>query len=73
MTRSRRTVSLAAAAFVALAVMIGSSSAGAQAGGKDPIPGMERMHELMQDGNPGMQQMHQQMLQNDRMMQHHRP
>ena len=24
-------------------------------------PGMQRMHELMQDGNPGMQRMHQMM------------
>lgn len=70
----RRTIpqAVAAAAIAVVALVAGQAVAGAQTRAQTPNPGMERMHELMQDGNPGMAQMHQQMMQNEQMMQHHR-
>ena len=42
------------------ATLLAGSAAQATSGGEGRHnPGMQRMHELMQEGNPGMQRMHQ--------------
>ena len=53
--------SLVAAGAVTAAVLAGTAAQAATGGPENRNPGMQQMHELMQEGNPGMQQMHQQM------------
>lgn len=65
MSNHRRIAQIAVAAGVTLAGLAGSS---AVASGQqqdetiEPNPGMERMMELMVEGNPGMAQMHLRMM-----------
>jgi hypothetical protein len=49
---------LVAAGALTAAVLAGTA---AQAAGEHRNPGMERMHELMQEGNSGMERMHERM------------
>ncbi len=53
--------SLVAAGALTAAVLAGTAAQAATGGPENRNPGMQRMHQLMQEGNPGMQRMHQQM------------
>ncbi|MDP8975249.1 MAG: hypothetical protein M3N28_02565 [Actinomycetota bacterium] len=67
--RRRARAALAAAVVAAAAVGVVGGASVAVAGPRDhrgkypppeETPGMQRMHELMVNGNPGMQRMHEQ-------------
>jgi hypothetical protein len=51
--------SLVAAGALTGAVLAGTAAQAASGGHENRNPGMQRMHQLMQEGNPGMQRMHQ--------------
>jgi hypothetical protein len=51
--------SLVGAGALTAAVLAGTAAQAAPGGHEHGNPGMQRMHELMQEGNPGMQRMHQ--------------
>lgn len=44
---------------LAATLLAGSAAQAASSDKERHNPGMQRMHELMQEGNPGMQRMHQ--------------
>jgi hypothetical protein len=51
--------SLVTAGALAATVLAGTAAQAATGGHEHRNPGMQRMHQLMQEGNPGMQRMHQ--------------
>ncbi|MGH2598944.1 MAG: hypothetical protein ACRDJ9_06110 [Dehalococcoidia bacterium] len=57
----RATLVGAAAAVATVAVGVPALAADPQAPERTRPPGMERMHELMLQGNPGMERMHEMM------------
>ena len=66
MTNARRTATLTGLTMAATATVAGLALLAGPAfaeGGRSSTgnPGMQRMHELMQQGNPGMQRMHESM------------
>ena len=50
---------LITAGALAATLLAGSTAQAAPGSDERPNPGMQRMHQLMQEGNPGMQRMHQ--------------
>lgn len=66
MTRTRTTLGVAGATALGATALIvtalGTPATAAQSAaspGRSDVPGMQRMRELMAEGNPGMQRMHQ--------------
>lgn len=55
---------LVTAGALAATLLAGSAAQAASAADERRNLGMQRMHELMQEGNPGMQRMHQLMQEN---------
>ncbi len=51
--------SLVATGALTAAVLAGTAAQAAAGGPEHRNPGMQRMHQLMQEGNPGMKRMHQ--------------
>lgn len=60
MQRRRLTLFAGTTTAIGAAVLVATAGlASAEPARPSPGAGMERMHELMQQGNPGMQQMHE--------------
>lgn len=51
--------SLVAVGALTATVLAGTAAQAVSGNDERRNPGMQRMHQLMQDGNPGMQRMHQ--------------